>query len=91
MDENLFRCKRGLGANYMALLFYFPCTRFLVHKIYLKVGNNIFNHFTSSEMLEHIQRKLFVSGKTVASTVTSTVTLLEGDFQMAGELMVSPV
>ena len=39
-------------------------------------------------MLEHAQRKLFdMSGRPVASTVT----LLDGDFKMAGELMVMPI
>ena len=49
----------------------------------------MFTDFVSFlEMLEHVERKLFdKSGRPVASTVT----MLDGDFTMAGELMVMSI
>lgn len=44
----------------------------------------MFSHSKSTEILEHAQRKLFVSGR----PVDATVSLLEGEFEMVGELMV---
>ena len=52
-------------------------------------NNGLFTAFLSClEILEHVERKLFdKSGRPVASTVT----FLDGDFSMAGELMVMSV
>ena len=52
-------------------------------------NNGLFTDFVSFlEMLEHVERKLFdKSGRPVASTVT----MLDGDFTMAGELMVMSI
>ena len=54
--------------------------------VYNNNNNGLFITFLSFlEMLEHVERKLLdKSGRPVSSTVT----LLDGDFSMAGELMV---